>query len=114
MDDNGNGTLELPEFRKGIRDFQIDINDKDIDGLFKAFDIDQSGSITYDEFIRVVVGPMNQFRTQLVTKVFQKIDFSGDGTLDKEDLKSRYDASRHPEVKSGKKTEEEVLKEFHE
>jgi len=63
MDDNGNGTLELPEFRKGIRDFQIDINDKDIDGLFKAFDIDQSGSITYDEFIRVVVGPMNQFIT---------------------------------------------------
>jgi calcyphosin len=112
MDDNGNGTLELEEFRKGMRDFQIDIDDKDIDGLFKAFDIDHSGSISYDDFTRVVVGPMNQFRTQLVTKVYQKIDFSGDGIVDKEDLKGRYDASRHPDVKSGKKTEEEILKEF--
>jgi hypothetical protein len=33
-------------------------------------------------------------------------------SLDKEDLKRRYDASRHPDVKSGKRTEEEVLKEF--
>lgn len=40
MDDNGNGVLELPEFRKGIHDFQVDIDDKDVDGLFKAFDID--------------------------------------------------------------------------
>lgn len=40
MDDNGNGTLEISEFRKGIRDFQVDIDDKDIDGLFKAFDFD--------------------------------------------------------------------------
>lgn len=112
MDDNGNGSLDINEFRKGMRDFQVDVDDKDIDGLFKAFDIDQSGSIEYDEFIRVVVGPMNQFRTQLVTKVFQKIDFNGDGVLDKEDLKNRYDASRHPDVKSGKRTEEEVQKEF--
>lgn len=45
-------------------------------------------------------------------KVFNKIDFSGDGTLDIEDLKGKYDASKHPDVKTGKRTEEEVLKEF--
>jgi hypothetical protein len=55
---------------------------------------------------------MNQFRTQLVQKVFNKIDFIGDGVLNIEDLKGRYDASRHPDVKSGKKSEEEVLTEF--
>lgn len=59
MDDNNNGTLELEEFRKGLRDFQVDIDEKDIDGLFKSFDVDNSGAINYDEFIRVVVGPMN-------------------------------------------------------
>jgi Ca2+-binding EF-hand superfamily protein len=70
MDDNGNGSLDINEFRKGIEDFQIDIDDKDVDGLFKSFDLDGSNSIDYDEFIRVVIGPMNQFRTQLVQKVF--------------------------------------------
>lgn len=112
MDDNNSGSLDLYEFRKGIKDFQIDIDEKDIDGLFKAFDMDGSGSISFDEFIRVVVGPMNQFRTNIVQRVFNKIDFSGDGFLEVEDIKGKYDASKHPDVKTGKKTEEEVLKEF--
>lgn len=112
MDDNCSGTLDMYEFKKGIKDFQIGIDEKDIEGLFKAFDIDGSGAIDFDEFIRVVVGPMNQFRTQLVQKAFAKIDFSGDGVLDINDIKDKYDGSKHPDVKSGKKTEEEVLKEF--
>lgn len=70
MDDNNSGSLDLYEFKKGIKDFQIDIDEKDIDGLFKAFDINGNGDIDFDEFIRVVVGPMNQFRTQFVKKAF--------------------------------------------
>ena len=112
MDDNNSGSLDLYEFKKGIKDFQIDIDEKDIEGLFKAFDINGNGDIDFDEFIRVVIGPMNQFRTNLVQKAFKIIDFNGDGVLDINDIKGKYDASKHPEVKSGKKTEEEVLKEF--
>jgi hypothetical protein len=90
----------------------VGIEDKDIENLFKAFDLNGNGDIDFDEFIRVVVGPMNQFRTNLCIKAFKKIDFNGDGTLDINDIKGKYDASRHPDVKSGKKTENEVLKEF--
>lgn len=43
MDNDGSGNLDLPEFRRAVRDFQIDIDEKDIDGLFKAFDLDGSG-----------------------------------------------------------------------
>ena len=80
--------------------------------MFKGFDINGNGEIDFDEFLRVVVGPMNQFRTQLVKKAYQKIDINGDGILDINDIKGKYDASRHPDVKSGKKTEQEVLQEF--
>ena len=62
MDDNGSGTLDIHEFRKGIRDFQIGIEGQDVDNLFKAFDLNNNGDIDYDEFVRAVVGPMNQFR----------------------------------------------------
>ena len=112
MDDNNSGSLDFYEFKKGIKDFQVDMEDKDIESLFKAFDLNGSGDIDFDEFIRIVVGPMNQFRTQLAIKAFKKIDFNGDGVLDISDIKGKYDASKHPDVKSGKKTEDEVLKEF--
>lgn len=88
------------------------MDEKDSENLFKAFDLNGNGEIDFDEFIRVVVGPMNQFRTQLVVKAFQKIDYNDDKVLDINDIKGKYDASKHPEVKSGKKTENEVLKEF--
>lgn len=104
MDDNNSGSLDMYEFKKGIKDFQIDIPEQDIENLFKAFDLNGNGEIDFDEFIRVVVGPMNQFRTQLVVKAFKKIDYNGDGTLDINDIKGKYDASKHPDVKSGKKT----------
>jgi len=112
MDDNNSGALDINEFRKGIKDFQVDIDPKDVDNLFKAFDINNNGDIDYDEFIRVVVGPMNQFRVQLCMKAFNKIDKNMDGVLTVEDIKGTYDASRHPDVKSGKKTEDEILREF--
>ena len=112
MDDNGSGTLDHYEFKKGIKDFRVGLEDKDIDTLFKAFDINNNGDIDFDEFIRVVVGPMNKFRTQLVLKAYDVIDKNQDGILDINDIKGVYDASKHPEVKSGKKTEDEVLVEF--
>ncbi len=112
MDDNNSGSLDLYEFKKGIKDFQIDIPEQDIENLFKAFDLNGNGEIDFDEFIRVVVGPMNQFRTQMVVKAYKKIDYNGDGQLDITDIKGKYNASKHPDVKSGKKTEDEILKEF--
>lgn len=63
MDDNGSGTLDIMEFKKGMRDFGVDMEERDIENLFKSFDINGNGDIDYDEFVRVVVGPMNQFRT---------------------------------------------------
>jgi len=55
---------------------------------------------------------MNQFRTKIVEKAFKIIDYSGDGVLDLEDIKGRYNAKMHPDVKSRKRTEDEVLTEF--
>ena len=70
MDDNNSGTLDMNEFKKGIKDFQVGVEDQDAENLFKAFDLNGNGEIDFDEFIRVVVGPLNQFRTQLVLKAF--------------------------------------------
>ena len=42
--------------KKESRTSRVGLEDKDIDTLFKAFDINNNGDIDFDEFIRVVVG----------------------------------------------------------
>jgi Ca2+-binding EF-hand superfamily protein len=80
--------------------------------VYKAFDRDGSGSIDYDEFVRGVRGEMNQFRKKIALAAFKRIDRDGSGILDINDIKGVYNAKMHPDVKSGKKSEDEILGEF--
>ena len=59
MDDNGSGALDPYEFNKAIQDFGIEVETKDLATLFRCFDYDNNGEIDFNEFIRVIVGPMN-------------------------------------------------------
>ena len=48
----------------------------------------------------------------MCVKAFKQIDYNGDGVLDVNDIKRSYNATMHPDVKSGKRSEDEVLTEF--
>ena len=112
MDDDNSKSLSLPEFTKAMHDYRIDISDPQLQLVFNAIDRDRSGVIDYDEFLRAVRGPMNSFRKGLVAKAFAKLDRDGSGVLDITDIKGVYNARGHPDVRSGKKTEEDILGEF--
>ena len=58
------------------------------------------------------MGPMNQRREALVKKAFKVMDLDGSGSLDMNDIRPRYNAKKHPDVMSGKRTEDEILLEF--
>lgn len=75
-------------------------------------DIDNGGEISFDEFLRVVVGDMNPFRRNLVERAFRTLDVNQDGEINLAEYQKKYNATHHPDVKSGKRTEEEVLVEF--
>jgi len=55
---------------------------------------------------------MNRQRENLVQKAFKILDFNSDGCIDLEEIKMRYNGKQHPEVRSGKRTEDEILTEF--
>lgn len=55
---------------------------------------------------------MNQFRQDLAMKAFAIMDCDKSGTIDINDIRQKYNAKMHPDVKSGKKTEDEILFEF--
>ena len=112
MDDDNSKELDMQEFTKALRDYRVEISNGDIQALFRYIDRNRSGAIDYDEFLRAVRGPMNGFRKALVKQAFNKLDADGSGVLDIEDIKRFYNAKGHPDVRSRKKTEEDVFGEF--
>jgi Ca2+-binding EF-hand superfamily protein len=112
MDDNNSKTLEPAEFAKALRDYGLGFSKEEIEQLYGLFDSNGDGSIDYDEFLRHVRGPMNERRRLIVLKAFNKLDRDHSGTLDFTDIKGVYNCTKHPDVASGKKSEDEVLQEF--
>ncbi|VDK20568.1 unnamed protein product [Anisakis simplex] len=51
MDDNENKTLDLEEFRKGLRDFGVTMDEEEVEKTFKQLDTNNSGSIDFNEFL---------------------------------------------------------------
>ena len=112
IDENNTQTIDFNEFKKCCKEFQFGLNDNQIQMAFVSFDRDNTGEIDYDEFLRTIRGEMNDFRRNLVNQVFNKLDINGNGEISFDEIQAKYNAKNHPEVLSGKKTEEQVLKEF--
>lgn len=112
MDDDNSKSLNKYEFTKAMTDYMLGFSQAEISALFSYFDVDSSGTISYDEFLRSIRGPMNMARKKMVSQAFKKLDRDGNGWVDLSDIKGVYKADRHPDVKSGKKTEDQVLQEF--
>ena len=112
IDDNNTQTIDFNEFKKCCKEFDFGLNDNQIEMAFVSFDRDNTGEIDYDEFLRTIRGEMNDFRKNLVHQVFNKLDINGNGEISFDEIQAKYNPRNHPEVLSGKKTEEEVLREF--
>jgi Ca2+-binding EF-hand superfamily protein len=112
MDDDGSKALNLAEFKKAMKEMNMNLSDAELRMLFDHFDADGSGSIDFEEFIQGVRDPLNDRRIRLVHMAFTVLDTVGDGLVDVSDIMGRYDPSKHPDVIAGKKSPQKVLEEF--
>lgn len=112
MDDNGNHQLDIDDFRWGLIDFGITITKEEAQQILKYVDRDGNGTIDFDEFMRFLRGDLNDFRKNLIDQAYDKLDVNKDGMVKLDDIAAIYDASQHPDVMDGKKTEDEIFREF--
>ena len=112
MDNNGNGSLDPVEFKYGLRDFGIDISENELTAMLKYFDTNHDGKLSFDEFLRAIRGDLNERRKAMVHMAYKVLDKDGSGLVTIADISIAYDVSEHPDFISGRKTSDEILREF--
>lgn len=74
MDDNFDKCVSYSEFRKALNDYKMGLTDEETQALFSYMDLNGNGIVEIDELVRVLQGEMNEFRTNLVSQAFKKLD----------------------------------------
>lgn len=114
MDSNNNNYVNFAEFKKAIIDFRMssDFTDQELLSMFNSLDRNRDGRVSFQEFLGSLRGEMNDYRRDLVERVFIILDKTATGYVDIQDIKNEYNPKRHPDVVSGKKSTDLVLLEF--
>jgi Ca2+-binding EF-hand superfamily protein len=110
MDEDGSNALSYGEFYKGCQKFQLEGMTTDMYRvIFNSFDKSGDGMLSFEEFIRVLRGDLSRKRLAILYTAFRKLDRNGVHAINIDTFLGGYDPTNHPDVMSGRKTENNVL-----
>lgn len=113
IDRDRSGKLDKEEMDIMLDNFfnywQIKFTPEEKKSLFVFFDREGDGYVNYSEYIRAVRGEMNPFREDLVKQAFSVLDMDGSGVITVDEIASKYDVSKNPDVQSGKISSNEAF-----
>jgi len=112
FDENRDRKISRDEFKYGLQDIGLKLEKMDLEILMQVLDGNRDGVIDFDEFLVAIRGNLNERRKDLIAMAFQRLDKDGDGAATFDELCEVYDTSHHPQVKSGKMTNAQCLKQF--
>lgn len=91
MDRDGSGDLNLVEFTRALKDYRILTLESEIQAVFRRFDLDNSGTISYREFISQIVGEMSSRRKYIAEQAFKAVS-KGRSSMELQDFCRIYNA----------------------
>lgn len=104
--------LMFDDLKQKLHEHHLYMNDKDIRRVLRLWDRDGNDTLNFDDFLIGIKGKLNTARREKVGEAFNILDEDRSGTIEFAEIKSKYNAKSHPDVKLGKKTEDQVLAEF--
>jgi len=111
-EDKTTNTTNLETLLSTIKLLQLDINPDDIINFYACLDYTQSGKVSTNEILRVIVGEISERRKISIISKFGEMDKNKTGYLPILFLKKVYNAKYHPDCFLRKKPENEVIDEF--
>ena len=112
LDKDNTHTLTQEQIQNLSDSYRLSLSQPEIAMLIANFAQPNTQSLNTDSLLQALIGQLSPFRINLVKQVFASIDVNGTGYISSNDIKSLFNAARHPEVVSNKRTEDEVLGEW--
>lgn len=112
MDTNGDRKIDKQEFYWGLKDLGCSISKKEAGILLESLDTNADGFVNFDEFLTGLRGHPNATRQEVIDRAFRKFDTTNSGVINCYDLAVVFDCTRHPRVRSGEMTSDDVFIEF--
>ena len=80
-DINGDGQISQPEFQKAVEVLGVDVTPQACEAVFREFDPDGSGTVSYAEFLRFALRDKLARNATKVMDFFQNLDADGSGEI---------------------------------
>lgn len=109
---NGNPYLPSDVFVNTLRQFALPLGPEEYHVLVEDQDPDGKGFVDARTFLSQVRGRLQGNRLELVEAAFRQLDKDKSGLVDVNEMRLAYNAREHPDVKSGRRSEADVLREF--
>ena len=107
-----NQNVSLDNFVNICKNLGINFPQNDIINFFNLLDFSGTGKITIEDIINNILDPISEHRKLYVVNKFAKLDVEKQGEVKVSLLKEKYNPKGHPDVISGKVTDEEIFKQF--
>ena len=112
LDKDNTHTLTQEQIQNLSDSYRLSLSPPEIAMLIANFSQPNTQTLNTDTLLQALIGQLSPFRINLIKQVFTSIDVNGTGYISSNDIKSLFNAARHPEVVSNKRTEDEVLGEW--
>jgi len=86
FDEDGSGTLTIQEFRKGMSEHKM-LSNEEVDELFSKIDADNTGLISYSEFIACTLADSSVLTPARLAVAFDKLDPDSSGYIEARELR---------------------------
>ena len=106
------GGLNREEFAAVLGAFGLGVSPKEVELIFRAFDANNDGSISYDEFMGELRGELHGQRLATVRKAFDRVDARGAGRVPLSEISRAFNAHADQRVVNGDMSAAQAVQEF--
>ena len=112
LEDKSTNSTSIENFISVLEQMELKINQDDLINFYSILDYRQSNKVPTDEILRLIKGEIPEQRKILIVSKFSLMDKGKTGIIPIALVKDVFNFKFHPDAFLGKKTCEEVYKEF--